>query len=376
MKMKSAMFVGGLSLLVSVVAAARAAPNGLVVDEAPQFVRPYVLRKFSGQSVAVGEQIYRFSVTGNSSGGAFTLMQTNAPSSKELGVLPHLHKIHYENFYCSKGTVQVWAKTNATSEQARVLTQGDYGAVPVNTIHTFQMTDPDTQLTGVIQPGGFEKLFFAIGDRSFSTSTGSAFVPAAPNASKDPGANPGMIAALQSMDVFAQFDFNPRRDFVNGAAGSGNWHNGKNTLAQDELTPNFIAKNYGPKYLNTENGYKIIAPLATGKQSANKFTMGTITMSPRLSNYTDNPTTLPQHVAFQLEEGQLVVSVKGETVNLINGDVVFVPSGTPFSYYASVPFTKFLYVNAGSNGIDHQLLQKSVAWEYATYPTYAGFQAQ
>jgi hypothetical protein len=61
-------------------------------------------------------------------------------------------------------------------------------------------------------------------------------------------------------------------------------------LPQDELTSNFIAKNYGPKYLNTENRYKIIAPLATGKQSANKFTVGTITMSPRLSNYTDNPT--------------------------------------------------------------------------------------
>jgi quercetin dioxygenase-like cupin family protein len=373
--MKTAVFAGVLSLVLSDVFAAPALQSSLVVTEAPQTVKPYVLRKLSGASVAVGDQIYRFPVTGNSSGGAFTLMQTNAPASDALGVLPHLHKSHYENFYCTKGRVSVWAKTN--TEQGRILTQGDYGAVPQNTVHTFQMLDPDTQLTGVIQPGGFERLFFTIGDPSFKTTTGSPFVPSAAKPGADPGANPGMIAALQGLDVFAAFDFNPSQGFVNGVVGSGNasWHAGKNVLAQDEKTPNFVAKNYGPKYLNTENGYKIIAPLATGKQSANKFTMGTITMSPLAANITNNPTTLSQHVAFQMEEGQLVVGINGETVTLIDGDVVFVPSGTPFTYYASVPFTKFLYVSAGANGLDAQLIQKSVPWEYASYPIYAGFKA-
>jgi quercetin dioxygenase-like cupin family protein len=374
--MKPLAVLGALSAISSIVTAAPA-PSTLVVDEAPQTVRPYVLRKLSGASVAVGEQIYRFSVTGNSSGGAFTLMQTNAPSSNALGVLPHLHKTHYENFYCSKGAVRVWAKTNSSSE-GRLLTPGDYGAVPTDTVHTFQMMEPDTQLTGVIYPGGFEKLFFTIGDPSFKTSTGSLFTPAPPKSGQDPGANPAMIAALQSLDVYASFDFQPSMNFNNGVIGSGNapWHNGKNLLAQDDMTPNFVAKNYGPKYLNTENGYKIIAPLATGKQSADKFTMGTITLSPRQANTTDNPTTLYQHVAFQVQEGQLVVGIKGESVSLIEGDVVFVPSGTSFTYYASVPFTKFLYVSAGGNGLDAQLIQKSIPWEYATYPTYAGFVAR
>ncbi|KAF2664921.1 RmlC-like cupin [Microthyrium microscopicum] len=297
----------------------------------------------------------------------------NAPESDQLGVLPHLHKTHYENFYCSKGRVQVWAQKNETGEQARVLTQGDYGGVPQNTIHTFQMTDPDTQLTGVISPGGFEKLFFTIGDPSFKTSTGTPFVPGPAPPGMDPGANPGLIGALQQLDVYAQFQYNPRRDFVNGSAGSGVWHNGKNTLALNEKTPNFIAKNYGPKYLNTENGYKVIAPLATGKQTGNNFTMGTITMSPKLANLTENQITPSQHLAFQIEEGQLVVNVKGQVATLIFGDVVFVPSGTPFSYFASVPFTKFLYVSAGGNGLDAQLLQKSAPWNYTTYPTYAGY---
>ncbi|KAK7728486.1 hypothetical protein SLS57_002374 [Botryosphaeria dothidea] len=377
--MKSAAFAGALSTLIAVgsaAPAARAASSSLIVDEAPQSLRPYVLPKFAGQAVAVGQQIYRFSVTGNSSDGAFTLMQTNTPDSTELGVLPHIHKKHYENFYCTKGRVQLWAKTNATGEAARVLSQGDYGAVPHNTVHTFQITDPDTQLTGVIQPGGFEELFIAIGDSSYNSSTGSAFVPAASNSSSGAGASAGLVSALESFDVYAQLDFNPRRDFVNGSAGgSSNWHNGANTLAKDAYTPNFVAKGYGPKYLNVDDGiYRIIQPLVTGTQSANNFTMGTITMSPLLSNQTASTQNLTQHLAFQLEEGELVVALDGyDTVSLIQGDVVFIPAGTAFTYHASRPFTKFLYVSAGGDGLDYQLIQKSVSWNYVTYPIYAGY---
>ncbi|KAL0569360.1 hypothetical protein V5O48_012611 [Marasmius crinis-equi] len=369
--MKSAAFAAVLTSLIA-NGAAVSTNSSLYVDEAPQFLRPYVLPKLSGQSVAVGAQIYRFSVTGNSSNGAFTLMQTNAPDSTELGVLPHIHKTHYENFYCTKGRVQLWAKTNATGEEARILSQGDYGAVPHNTIHTFQITDPDTQLTGVIQPGGFEELFIAIGDNSFQTSTGSPFVPATANSSA--GSSPEVITALESFDVFAQLDFSPRRDLVDGIAGTGNWHDGANTLAEDAYTPNFIAKGYGPKFLNTDDGvYKVVQPLATGQQSANNFTMGTITMSPLLANQSVSTQNLTQHAAFQLEEGELVVTIEGETAGLIQGDVVFIPAGTPFTYYASRPFTKFLYVSAGGDGLDYQLIQKSVFWNYTTYPTYAGY---
>lgn len=375
--MKSAAALVGTLLSVAAAApASRAASESLIVDTAPQYVRPYVLPKFSGQAVAVGQQIYRFSVTGNSSDGAFTLMQTNAPSSTSLGVLPHIHKEHYENFYCTKGRVQLWAKTNATGEAARVLTPGDYGAVPHNTIHTFQITDPDTQLTGVIQPGGFEELFIAIGDGAYNSSTGSAFVPAASNSSSGAGSSAGLISALESFDVFAQLDFSPRYDFVNGSAGaSGNWHDGSNALAKDAYTPNFVAKGYGPKYLNVDDGvYRVLQPLVTGTQSASNFTMGTITMSPLLSNQTASEQNLGQHLAFQMEEGQLVVAVDGyDTVSLIQGDVVFIPAGTSFTYHASVPFTKFLYVSAGGDGLDYQLLQKSVSWDYTTYPTYAGY---
>ncbi|GJC96581.1 Quercetin-dioxygenase [Colletotrichum higginsianum IMI 349063] len=350
----------------------------LILDQAPDVSQPYVLRKGSGRAVAVGAQVYRFSVTGNSSAGAFTLMQTNAPDSSELGVLPHIHKTHYENFYCTKGQIQLWAKTNDTDEQARVLTPGDYGAVPQDTVHTFQITDPDTQLTGVIQPGGFEQLFIAIANSEFNSSTGAEFVPAAVNGSS--GSNPELISALEAFDVYAQLDFNPRRDLVNGSAGGDEdaWHTAANPLAPDAVTPNFIAKNRGPKYLNADGGvYHLVAPFATADQTASNFTMGTVTLSPLLSNQTANEANLTQPLAFQLEEGALNIAVDGyDAVTLIQGDVVFIPAHTPFTYNALAAFTKFLYVSGGGDGFDYQLLQRAVPWEYATYPVNAGFTVQ
>ncbi|KAH6949440.1 RmlC-like cupin domain-containing protein [Fusarium avenaceum] len=367
------------TLLASFAALAAAAPatqshpestsHPLVVDQAPDTPRPYVLPKGFGRAVSVGSQVYRFSVTGNASDGAFTLLQTNAPSSPGLGVLPHIHKAHYENFYCTKGQFRLWAESNSSAQQGRQLTPGDYGAVPHNTKHTFQVLDPDTQMTGVIHPGGFEELFVALGD-DFSSNTGTPFVPAALNDSSS-GTDPTVITTLESFDVFAQLDFEPRQDFINGqAGGSSQWHNDTNTLAIDSTTPNFIAKNRGPKYLNNIGGtYQLIAPLATKSQTNSNFTMGTVALSHQTDGTRPIETKLREPVAFQLEEGKLSIVIKGyEVVELIQGDVVFVPSNTVFTYHAVVPFTKFLYVSGGKDGFDQTLLKGAKAWDYASYP--------
>ena len=141
------------SAALSVASAAR---SSLHVENAPSHVRPYVIERYANaQAVAVGQQIYRFPVTGPSSGGAFSILMTSSPGSDALGVLPHIHKTHYENFFCSKGRFQLWTEKYG-DEQARVMLPGDYGAVPHNTTHTFQVLDPDTEMLGVIQPGGFE----------------------------------------------------------------------------------------------------------------------------------------------------------------------------------------------------------------------------
>lgn len=143
-----------LSLLPLTVAQAL---SDLYVDSAPSSPRPYILPHYANShAVTIGNQLYRFSVTGPSSDYAFTLMSTNAPASGSLGVLPHIHQAHYENFFNFKGRFQLWAQNGDGEQQARLLTQGDYGSVPQNTTHTFQILDPDTEMVGVISPGGFE----------------------------------------------------------------------------------------------------------------------------------------------------------------------------------------------------------------------------
>lgn len=55
--------------------------------------------------------------------------------------------------------------------------------------------------------------------------------------------------------------------------------------------------------------------------------------------------------------------------------MAFIPADTSFTYLATVPFTKFLYMNAGASGLDHQLLQleDTISWDFPVYPAHAGF---
>ena len=181
-----------------------------------------------------------------------------------------------------------------------------------------------------------------------------------------------MISALESLDVYAQLDFTPRRDLVNGSAPSNStWHTGKNTPSNDSVTPFYIAKNHGPSYLNSEAGYQIINPFITSVQGNGKFAEGTVTIDRQLNNITVPSRTFADHMAFEILEGALQVTLANETVQLLQGDVVFIPGNTTFQYWSNVAFTKFLYVCAGNKGLDAALIKNAVSWEYPVWPSYA-----
>ena len=113
------------------------------------------------------------------------------------------------------------------------MTAGDYGAVPQNTTHTFQLIDADTMLAGVIAPGGFEKLFFFMGE-PYESSSDSPFPPLT-NADgsvvdKDPPP-PHPVDRLEGFDVYASPSYTPRTDFENGTApATAPWHNAPNAI--------------------------------------------------------------------------------------------------------------------------------------------------
>ncbi|KAF8859847.1 hypothetical protein BDZ45DRAFT_741940 [Acephala macrosclerotiorum] len=81
--------------------------------------------------------------------------------------------------------------------------------------------DPDTEMLGVIQPGGFEDLFYALSSGNYTASTLTPYDPSA-NASLDSaaGSSAGLIATLEGFDVYSQSTYSPRRDAINGTAPS------------------------------------------------------------------------------------------------------------------------------------------------------------
>jgi quercetin dioxygenase-like cupin family protein len=330
-----------------------AGEKNLWLDTTPNTVMPYALLKGHGVPLGGGDTWNRFPVTGNSSGGAFCIMNTHGPGATGgPRLFPHVHKKTYENFYARKGRVQLWGQDldgflkKTTTQQTRILGPGDFGAIPRNGIHTFQMMEPDTILTGVLVPGGFEEFFFKMATPTFE------------------------FRSLNSWDVYPQMDFTPRTDVVNGVGGSGNWYNGSNALPGNPLKPHFIAKNYGPKWLNSQHGYhQIVTPFVTGKETGNLFAQGTITMSLKTASQSAPTMKLPHHTAFLMEEGQLGVDVDGyDHVRLIDGDVVFVPANTPFKYYAEAEFTKMMYVSGGGDGLDAILMKGGRPYNKALYP--------
>ncbi|KAK3377555.1 RmlC-like cupin domain-containing protein, partial [Podospora didyma] len=309
-------------------------------------------------------------VTGNSSGRAFYILHTNAAGKNTPGgpgLFPHVHQKTYENFYAVKGRVQLWGQnldrflSDTSVQQTRILGPGDFGGIPNNTIHTFNLLEPDTQLTGVLVPGGFEELLFNMNASPIPAET-------------LPGAGGFDPSELGKWDVYPRFDFTPRQDAVNGKAGPGNWYDGQNILpaptGNSPLDPIWVAKNYGPKYLNSENGrYQIVTPFVTGEQTNDKFSQGTITISLNDPGVKAPLVKSTVATALYMEEGQLEVTVEGfDPVTLIDGDLVFVPGSTSFSYFASAYFTKFMYVTGGGRDMDFELVAKGRKWDSAFYP--------
>lgn len=177
---------------------------------------------------------------------------------------------------------------------------------------------------------------------------------------------------LRTFDVYAQLDFDARRDIVNGTApvDDSTWHTGSNELGSPG-EPYFVANGYGPKYLSSAHGYQVIQPLVTPTQAQDtNYTMSTISLSRQTMSNAPSY-TLKGAAAFEVLEGVLSIQIGEYPVATLNmGDVAFIPAGTQFTYYSTVAFTKVLYVSSGTGGVDSQLIAGGKSWDYVTFPKY------
>lgn len=130
-----------------------------------------------------------------------------------------------------------------------------------------------------------------------------------------------------------------------------------------------MAKDFGPKYLSSVVGYQVIQPFVTPAQSGGEFTLSTITIAKQLSNATAAAQSFEGHAAFEVLEGQLTVVMEGETLNLLQGDVVFIPRNTSYTYYSTVGFTKTLHISQGAEGLATSLIAGASSWNSPVWPS-------
>ena len=145
----------------------------------------------------------------------------------------------------------------------------------------------------------------------------------------------------------------PNTNFDEGTTsdGAGKWRK-PGQLLPGHSSPYFISANDGPKYLN-KGLNAVIDVLATGAESGNNCTIGTVAFT-QLKAAQNGSFKAPQ--ALQVLEGQLTITIGGNTVNLIHGDTVFVPGGTSVSYSSVVAYTRVYIYAAGTDSIITKLV--------------------
>lgn len=198
-------------------------------------------------------------------------------------------------------------------------------------------------------------------------------MPQATNDSSATGPDDSGISGLESFDVYAELDFEPRRDLVNGSAPSDEgWHTEFASLGEPGR-PYFIANNYGPKYLNSKHGaYQIVQPLVTNAQAQDtNFTMATLILSRQRASSSAPTWTATGATAFEVLEGSIQVQIGDYPATWLEmGDVVFVPATVEYRYWTEGSYAKVLSVNAGRDGLNEQLIGEGKEWGYPTFPRY------
>jgi quercetin 2,3-dioxygenase len=120
---------------------------------------PFYLGNGEGETSTVFDQIFTILLSGDETDGQYGAFTCEAPKGDMIP--PHLHTWAHEIFYVVDGSITVWMNDQKGFEGKRTLKTGDFGFVPLNTVHAFRMEAP-TKVFGV-NSGGFERFFHAIG---------------------------------------------------------------------------------------------------------------------------------------------------------------------------------------------------------------------
>lgn len=305
--------------------------GSLAVSEEPNSVRPYVIPHSNGFAVQAEDYVVGFPVTNTSTDSALSLITISGPRSNQIPV--HYHALYHETFFVAKGALQL-----SVENETRRLGPLDLASVPVNQNHSFKILEPDTEMIGVVAPGGFPFYQYVSTPVKFKN-----------NAPFGPYIEFNIAKINESIANRAYYDFNPtdyllNYDLLNSTTNlQVPWHNGPNTLP-GKTVPYFIAGGWGPKYLHKKLGQVIAVYMSTAEGNG-RLTLSTVTM--QASRISGRLTQLPEYSDansaqfLRVLEGLLWVEIDGKTAMLATGDTAVVPAGFKFKYWSTVALTRF-----------------------------------
>lgn len=344
--------------------------SSLVVHNEPDHVRPYVIPHLRGFTVQAEDYAVGFPVTNVSTASALSLVTIAGPRSQQIPV--HYHAFYHETFFVAKGALQL-----SVQGETRRLGPLDIASVPVNQNHSFRIIEPDTEIIGVVAPGGFP--FYQYVSTPFQSRN---------NAPWGSFKEFNMTKLEEAVGNRQYYDYNPtdfslNYDVLNGTTSPKiPWHNGANTLP-NATVPYYIAGGWGPKYLHRKLG-QVVALYMSTAESNGRLTLSTVTMQatqfdgqdPRIAEHCD--TSVAQFL--RVLEGQLFVEIDGASSMLSTGDTAVVPAGFRFKYWSKVALTRFYTAAAvvpGAEavvkerrflGLVGQLIQQAEVWSSAVFP--------
>ncbi len=290
-------------------------PERSPLIELPGEPRPYVLRSGDGRAHLLIDQVGRVLVGAEESRGALSYTVLDGPKG---GPIPfHFHAAEHDFFFCHRGQVQVWA-----GEQSRILNPGDFASVPPTVPHAYQLHGHYSGFTGPITPGGWDRFF---------DFCGIAYV------------GPGYPVDFQPVLPLDKF-FEAQEKFNMTYVPEHAW--AQATTEPDDALPGacepyFLRAGEGTRHTLGGQLQTVVCGAAESGGSASMVTL-------ELFKGAGLPTHVHErtHEVMLVLDGQLELTVAGETSVLARGDAASIPSGTEHGYKGAAHYTKVLASSA------------------------------
>lgn len=119
--------------------------------------KPTLQKPGKGRTVAIVGDVYRFVVTGEETGGKYSVFEALvAPGG---GPPPHVHRREEEGFFILEGEI-----TFTINGEPVVAKAGTFANMPIGVPHTFKNeTNQPAKMLVTLVPAGMEQMFFEVG---------------------------------------------------------------------------------------------------------------------------------------------------------------------------------------------------------------------